>query len=124
MVFFDYLYWHYILAPSFLARFFWNLEAALLQFFSVPLLVKTLVAHWHKDAVPYKGGTIREYATAFAWNIISRVIGFIIRTATLAVYAAIQAIYGALVVMFFLVFLVLPLALLGGSIAGIIMLLL
>ncbi|MBI3255925.1 MAG: hypothetical protein HYZ63_03060 [Candidatus Andersenbacteria bacterium] len=119
---FTYLYWHYVLAPAFLARFFWSFEAALLQFFSVPLLLKTLVSHWHKDAVPYKGGTIGAYATAFAWNLISRVIGFIIRGATLAVWLAIQGIYLFMVVVFSVVFLALPLVLLVGFVTGLILL--
>lgn len=121
-VFFDYFYWHYVAAPPFLARFFWSVEEAMLQFFSVPLLLKTLVSHWHKDAVPYKGGTIGEYATAFAWNIISRVIGFIIRGATLTVWLAFQLIYLAMVIMFSLVFLILPLAIMSSFIAGLVLL--
>lgn len=65
----------------------WNLERAAARYFSVGVLMRTLVSHWHKDAVSYKQGTITGIALAFAWNSISRVVGFVVRTLTLLIYA-------------------------------------
>jgi hypothetical protein len=67
--------------------FAWNIQRALARYFSAGLLVRTLFAHWHKDAVSYKQGTISGIALAFAWNVISRAIGFMVRSITLVVFA-------------------------------------
>jgi hypothetical protein len=98
------------------------MQIALLQFFSVPLLVKTLFAHWHKDAVPYHGGSITDYLTTFAWNQISRVIGFIIRACTLVLWLIGEAIYLAMIVSIMLAFLFAPLFILVSVGTGFILL--
>lgn len=82
----DYFYWQFIAAPAWIVRLTITLERALLLFFSVTLMIRTLVAYWHRDRVNIRRGTISGMAIAFAWNLISRGIGFIIRTATLLVW--------------------------------------
>lgn len=122
-MFLEYFYWHYILTPRFIFQLFWNIEKAILQFFSVPLLLRTLVAHWHKDAVAYTGGTISAYAMAFAWNLISRGIGFFIRLLTLSLWLATEVIFFCMAGSFLLGFLVLPLLIIFAFISGIILVL-
>lgn len=51
-------------------------------------MLRTLIAHWHRDAVGYNRGSLGDKAMALAWNLISRGIGFIVRSATLFVWAA------------------------------------
>lgn len=85
-MFAEYVEWQFILAPRFLLTLIWNLQWALQQFFSVPTMLRTLFAHWHRDVVPYRAGTISGLLLAFAWNQISRAIGFIIRSIMLLMW--------------------------------------
>lgn len=104
----DYLYWQFILGPRWLLQTLWNLELALLRYFSVGYMLRTLFAHWHKDAVPYRGGYISTYLITFAWNQISRAIGFFIRTIVLMIWAIAQAVYGAIAISLTILFLAWP----------------
>lgn len=54
-------------------------------------MAKTLVAHWHRDAVSYERGGLGGMALAFAWNLISRGIGLLIRVVTLTMWLAAAA---------------------------------
>lgn len=83
MVYTEYFHWQFIVGPRWLLEFIWNVQRALMRLFSVPLMIRTLVAHWHRDVVPYRGGTFSNYAMTFAWNQVSRGIGLIIRSAVL-----------------------------------------
>ncbi|MEX1111835.1 MAG: hypothetical protein WEC84_00070 [Candidatus Andersenbacteria bacterium] len=78
-----YIAWQFWYAPQWLVKLAWNIQRANFQMFSVPIMIRTLFAHWHRDALSYTGGTITGYMTTFALNQISRTIGFIICTATL-----------------------------------------
>lgn len=90
------LRWHVWYGPGFLLTLAWNVQRMLIRFFSVPLLLHTLVSHWHKDAVSYTRPGLSSIALAFAWNMISRVIGFFVRTVTLLTYSVI-ALIGAVI---------------------------
>ena len=80
-----YVVWQFVLAPVWILQLAWNVQHALVRYFSVPVMIRTLFSHWHKDAVAYKGG-LGGIALAFAWNQISRAIGFIIRVIVLALW--------------------------------------
>lgn len=114
-----YFYWQFVVAPTWLARLLINLERALLIFFSVPTMVVTLFAHWHRDAVSARHGTISAIAMAYAWNAISRGIGFIIRVTMIVAWvicAIVLLIAGALLIIAFLAW---PFVVLFGLAAGI-----
>lgn len=83
-----YLYWQFVSGPLWVAAFSLNLQRVLLRSFSVSEMLRTLIAHWHRDAVPYRGGSISSYFLAFAWNIISRVVGFVVRSMMLVLWMA------------------------------------
>lgn len=118
----EYFYWHYVWAPRWYGRFVWTMQRALFRFFSVPLMLRTLFAHWHRDALPYRPGGIQELLITFAWNQISRAIGFIIRVSVLAVWAAIELLFLALAIFFLVLFLAWPLLTLISLMAGIVLL--
>jgi len=113
-----YFYWQYIAAPRWLLILFWNLERALLRFFSVGLMLKTLFAHWHKDRVSYRQGSISGFLTALAWNLISRGIGFIVRIIVLAAWLIIQSLYIIAASASFIAFLAWPLAVITAFAIG------
>lgn len=83
----SYLHWQFLAAPAWLVALSVNLQRALLQYFSIPFMLRTLVSHWHKDVVAYRG-SITSHFTALAWNLISRGIGFLIRISILVIYLA------------------------------------
>ncbi|MFH1353674.1 MAG: hypothetical protein ABIH36_00085 [bacterium] len=115
----DYFYWQYVWAPRFLLQTMWNLQRALLRFFSVRYMLRTLLAYWHKDAASYQGGTLSKLTLAFTWNIISRLIGFIIRISVLVAWLITEIVYVSLAATIFLLFMVWPVAVLTGLIFGI-----
>lgn len=89
----SYLHWQFITGPAWLLQTFWNLELALLQYFSVGLMLRTLFAHWHKDAVRYERRSFSQLFISFAWNQISRAIGFIVRSIVLTAWLIVQIVY-------------------------------
>ncbi len=105
----DYFYWQYVWAPKILLQILWNLERALWRFFSVKFMLRTLLAHWHKDAIPYRGGTLSNLALTFTWNQVSRFIGLLIRSAVLLVWLIAEIIFVLLAAATFLVFISWPL---------------
>ncbi len=104
----SYLHWQFIVGPAWLAQTLWNLELALVQYFSVGFLLRTLLAHWHKDAVRYDRSSFGAIFVSFAWNQISRGIGFIVRSAILLVWLCLQIMYLVLAVSLWLIFLAAP----------------
>lgn len=88
-----YFYWQYSAAPRWLLHFFWTLQLALLQIFSVRVMLTTLVAHWHRDRVAYNQGTISALIQAAAWNGISRAVGFCVRSIILLAWAVSEIVF-------------------------------
>jgi hypothetical protein len=112
----QYFIWQFAEAPLWLLTLAWNVQRLLLKFFSVGFMLRTLFAHWHKDAVAYTGGRLSAIALAFAWNQISRGIGCFIRSVVLALWC-VSAIAAAVVsIAAFLLFITWPfLVILGFS---------
>ncbi len=84
-----YLYWQFVSGPAWLITFSLTAQRALARYFSASFMLRTLISHWHKDAVPYHGGGISKIALALAWNLISRAVGMFIRTIVLAGWIAV-----------------------------------
>jgi hypothetical protein len=103
-----YFYWQYIAAPRWLLRFLWTLQLALLQIFSVRVMLTTLIAHWHRDRVAYNQGTISALVQAAAWNTISRGVGFCVRSMILIAWAVSEIFFVALATGAFAAFLLAP----------------
>lgn len=118
----EYFYWHYIAAPRWLMTLAWNLQRALLQFFSVPLILRTLFAHWHRDAIPYRGGSLTFYLNTFLLNTISRMMGFIVRLFLLSVWLLAEASWLAASLIAIVVFLLAPLMIIVTAAWGIVLL--
>lgn len=114
----DYFQWQFVLAPSWLLRLMWNLERASLRLFSIKLMFQTLTAHWHKDAMAWKGGTIGKYVATIMWNIISRLIGFIVRSTVITLWIIMQAIFIPLAFIIFILFITWPFLVIIGISTG------
>jgi len=66
----------------------------------------------------WKGGTITGYITTQMWNVISRVIGFIVRATVILTWVATQIIFIPLSVVLFLLFVTWPLLVVVGVSTG------
>jgi|GEM_PF-3517794 hypothetical protein len=114
----DYFQWQFVLAPNWLLKLLWTIERASIRFFSIKIMLRTLIAHWHKDSMAWKGGTITGYITTQMWNVISRVIGFIVRATVILTWVATQIIFIPLSVVLFLLFVTWPLLVVVGVSTG------
>ena len=78
---FRYLIWHFFDMPKNILRAWRDYLRFNLNYFSVPLLLKTLFSPWKKYQASYgKGFDVGRYLEAFFSNMIFRIFGAIIRT--------------------------------------------
>jgi len=109
----DYLNWQFLWGPRWIISTSWNGIRAITKMFSVPTMLKTLLAAWHKDTMSWHGGTLSQYGMVIGWNIISRLIGFIIRSMVLIVWLISIAIFIPMAVLAWLLFLLWPFIIFG-----------
>lgn len=115
-----YFYWQFVSGPRWLLTLYWHLQQAIIRFFSVPLMLRTLVAHWHRDRVSYQQGSMSGMLQALALNTISRSIGLLIRLTVLVLWLAVEGVFlvsAALVLLSFLVWPLLTLILFATGLA-------
>ena len=87
---FNYLSWQYYYGPLWIVTTAWNIHRAILRYFSVPVMVRTLFSHWHKDRIVYKSSTLSGYVKIWALNQISRAIGFLVRCGVIATWLLLE----------------------------------
>jgi len=76
----QYLSWHFFDVPKDILRGWKNFLKFGLNYFSISLLFKTLFSHWRKYRWFYpKGFDIGKYIEVFFSNLISRILGAILR---------------------------------------------
>jgi len=116
----QYLSWHFFDVPKDILRGWKNFLKFGLNYFSISLLFKTLFSHWRKYRWFYpKGFDIGKYIEVFFSNLISRILGAILRIFLIitGVLAEIFIIFAGIVI--FLGWLILPALLIAGLIFGI-----
>ena len=118
-IFIQYLQWQFFDVPKNILQAWQNCLRFNLNYWSVPLLLKTLFSHWRRYKYSYgKGLNFKRYFEAFTFNMISRVLGAIMRS-VLIVLGLLTEIFvflaGAIV---FLIWLILPFLLVGGFFYG------
>jgi hypothetical protein len=95
-----------------------------LNYFSIPLLLKTILAPWKRDITRKpRGFDVKKVFEYIAFNLISRGIGFLVRFFTIIVgivFFLLVLIFGFI---FFVVWLILPFVIVGLFIFAIILLL-
>jgi len=79
------------------------------RFFSIGILLKTLLSPWKRDIIDTRGLSLQERFQVWGMNLISRMIGFIIRFTTMIIglICIILATLG--LALFFLIMFFLPL---------------
>jgi len=91
-----------------------------LNYFSVPTLLKTYFSHWRRYRYPYgKAFEFWKNIETFVFNMMSRIIGAILRTVFIIIGLAIEILIILIGIIMFLGWLVLPFFLVFGLIFGI-----
>ena len=111
----EYVVWHFTRMPLEIAKAWRNILLFNLEYFSLPLLLKTIFAPWRRiQWSAGKGFNIAKLLEALASNFISRILGAVIRSvlivAGLATEAALLAAALATLIAWFL----LPIAIVLG----------
>lgn len=115
----QYVYWHYRENTKAILRAWVNFLAFNFNYWSVPLLLKTLFSYWHKYQEPYaRGFDPKQYLETFAMNMISRTIGAVVRTSVIIIGIITEIIIFAAGIIIFLAWLILPGLLFLGFIYG------
>ncbi|OGZ19079.1 MAG: hypothetical protein A2175_02030 [Candidatus Nealsonbacteria bacterium RBG_13_42_11] len=117
---FQYLVWQFFDAPKNILKAWKNFLLFNLNYFSIPLLLKTLFSPWHRYKVSYgRGFDFGRYFEAFFSNLIFRILGAIIRTLLIIIGLLMEVfiVLGGLIAFF--CWLVLPAILIVGFIFGI-----
>ncbi len=118
-IFFQWLIWQFLDVPKGILAGWKNFLKFGFNYFSLFLLIKTLFSPWHKYTWAYpKGFDIGKYFEVFFSNLISRILGAVLRIflIIIGILVEISLIFaGAIVLM---VWLALPAILIAGLIFG------
>lgn len=88
-----------------------NLESmvtGISRLFSVPILLRTLFAPW-KRIISYPGSSLDAKIRAFADNMVSRAVGFVVRILVLLTAVVMEALAGSLGILWIMLWPCLPL---------------
>lgn len=118
-IFVLYLEWHFLDMPRGILAGWKNVLKFNLNYWSLPLLFKTLFSHWRRYRYSYgKSFDPGRYLEVFTFNIISRVIGSVMRSFLIAFGLAAEILIVFIGAAVFLFWLFLPLLLIFGFFYG------
>ena len=118
-IFFLYLQWHFIDRPKSILKGWGNCLKFNLNYWSVPVLLKTFFSPWRRYRYSYgKGFDLKRWVEAFSFNMISRTIGAIMRSFLVVAGLATEIIVLLAGVAVFLSWLALPVLLALGIFYG------
>ena len=119
-IFFQWLIWQFFEMPGNILKAWRNFLKFNLNYFSIPLLLKTLFSPWHRYRLSYgKGLDIGRYLEAFLSNLIFRFLGAIMRIILILIGVLVEIflIFAGFIIFFG--WLALPVLLIVGFIFGI-----
>lgn len=119
-IFIQYLRWHFFDTSREILKGWHNFLLFNLNYFSIPLLIKTFFLPWHKYCYSYgRGFDLKRYFGTFTFNLISRTLGAILRSVLIIIGTLIEIfiILGGIILISG--WLILPLLLIIGLIFGI-----
>lgn len=115
--------WYYSGAVKSLIKIWRNFIIFVREYYSIPLLLKTLIVPWRRDITRRpRGLDIKKLFEALAFNLISRGIGFIIRSITVVI--GLICLIGIIILGFvtLIIWLILPMVLLFFIVVGVLLL--
>lgn len=108
-VLYQYIVWRFFDVPKNIIGAWQNYLAFNLNYFSIPLLFKTLFSYWHRYHMGYgRGFDLKRYFEAFTFNIISRVLGAVTRLFLIAIGIVVEIFIFFAGIIIFLLWLFLP----------------
>lgn len=118
-LFIQYLEWHYFDVLAEIIFGWRNFLFFIFNYFSINILFKTFFSHWHKYFLYYgKTISLSWYSEVFVFNMMSRIIGMILRT-FLIIIGTISGLFVFFFgIVFILVWIFLPLILFFGILYG------
>lgn len=115
----QFVFWYFVEMPREILKAWRNFLLFNLNYFSIPLLLKTLFSHWRKYKYSYgRGFDPKRYLKAFTFNAISRVMGAVMRIALIFVGLLFEIFILAAGIIVFFGWLILPILLLAGLYFG------
>jgi len=119
-IFFQWLFWQFFEMPGNILKAWRNFLRFNLNYFSIPLLLKTFFSPWRKYKWSCgKGFDIKRYFEALFSNLISRTLGVIIRSFLIIIGLLVEIFIIFAGTIIFLSWLALPAILIWGLIFGI-----
>ena len=115
----EYLVWHFFDTPKGILKAWQNCLKFNLNYWSVPLLLRTWFSPWRRYRYSYgKGFSFGKYFEVFTFNMTSRVIGAVMRSVliVIGVFAEVLVFFAGAAV--FLIWLFLPVFLIFGLYFG------
>lgn len=115
--------WYYIKAVKGIINAWKNFIIFVREYYSIPLLLKTLFHPWRRDITKYRRGfSIKNFLEVLIFNLISRTLGFVIRFFTIII--GIICLFGVILLglIIILLWFFLPLILIFLIILGLILL--
>ncbi len=114
-----YTHWHYAEAPAGLFHVWLNFMRYTEQLFSIRLHAHTLFSPWHRIVdEPAKKYDLEEYALSFVVNVMSRVIGFLLRTVLIITGLFVMALLGIAIIPTLLIWYAAPVVIVGSILTG------
>ena len=116
-----YFAWHYGEALSDIIRLWTNYIWFFYNFFSLPVLVKTLFAPWQRiqEGKRRAGFHVEDIAEAFVTNLVMRFVGFLIRVIFIVIGTAVVLFVSWIGVLIIILWTVLPAVAVASFIFGI-----
>ena len=112
--------WYFFEMPQEILQGWRNFLSFGLNFFSIPLLLKTLFSHWKKYYwVRGRGFDIGEYFSVLFSNLMSRFLGALVRIVLIIVGLVFEAFIFVCGAILFVGWFVLPILLISGVLIGI-----
>ena len=106
-----YVLWHYTKAPVSIFFIVIHLSRSIVHFFSIPTLLKTLFSPWRKLSEDYSGGfDVVEILTSFTVNTTMRIFGAFFRITMIVLALCITLVFILFGILFFIYWLVMPVA--------------
>jgi len=119
-IFFEALIWQFFDVPKAILIGWKNFLLFNLNYFSVPLLLRTYFSHWHRYSYSYeKVFEFWKNIEVFVFNMMSRIIGAILRTFFIIIGATVEVAIVIIGLIILLIWLVLPFILISGLLFGI-----
>lgn len=118
-IFLQGLVWYSYDVPKEILKGWKNFLLFGLDYFSLPILLKTYFSHWHRYYYPYgKAFEFWKNIEVFVFNIMSRITGAILRTGLIILGLAAEILIFIIGLIVFISWLFFPVLLLAGFLFG------